>query len=92
MTTSTAPSDAVWVPCRGWRTPPHVTRCAEKGCEQLPIAELDRWHGRTDRWRIKVRWVGWCEEHLGPYYRVENGVVLVAVGPGSPAALRGWTE
>jgi hypothetical protein len=76
----------VWVPIRSWRV--GGGQCRERGCERHAIAELDRWHERR---RQVARWVGWCDLHLGPYYRVNGDVVECLVGPGSPAAEKGWT-
>lgn len=86
---ASAATPRVWVPDRRWTTEPEIIdgkRCRMKvgkgpTCRRPAVAALARRNG----------WWCYCEEHL--YGRkIEDGVVLVEVAAGSPAAERGFTQ
>jgi hypothetical protein len=49
------------VPAEGWRTPSAYTRCRRRGCQNPPIADMNR-HRRTLQGTGDFWWA-YCQDH-----------------------------
>jgi len=83
--------DRVWVKSLSWRALPadstKLCRWGKGECDNRAEYELQRSHGRTERW-----WA-YCRKHVEAYgNRVIGLEVQIDVPYDSPAAKRGWAQ